>query len=60
MGQDPTVYAFETGNELSGPIFRDMNIPIEWTTDIAVSASIPLPKKKNNRLVIVDVKLTIT
>jgi mannan endo-1,4-beta-mannosidase len=35
--EDPTIYAFETGNELSGPIFRDMNVPNAWTTEIAVS-----------------------
>ncbi|KAK2765501.1 hypothetical protein FQN54_008355 [Arachnomyces sp. PD_36] len=32
--EDPTVFAFETGNELSGPIFGDMDVPIEWTSDI--------------------------
>lgn len=35
--EDATVFAYETGNELSGPVFRDMNIPNEWTTEIAVS-----------------------
>ena len=35
--EDPTVYAFETGNELSGPIFGDMNIPIPWIVEISVS-----------------------
>lgn len=41
---DATIYAYETGNELSGPIFRDMNIPNEWTTDIAVSYK-PTPRQ---------------
>lgn len=36
---DATVFAYETGNELSGPTFRDMNIPNEWTTEIAVSTA---------------------
>ena len=34
--QDPTVYAFETGNELGGPHFRDMNVPIPWIVEISV------------------------
>jgi mannan endo-1,4-beta-mannosidase len=38
--EDPTIYAFETGNELSGPIFGDMNVPNSWTTEIAVSNSL--------------------
>ncbi|KAK2589948.1 hypothetical protein QQS21_012370 [Conoideocrella luteorostrata] len=43
--QDPTIFAFETGNELSGPIFRDMNIPIPWTTDIARFVKSLAPQK---------------
>jgi len=34
---DATIFAYETGNELSGPIFRDMNVPNEWTVEISVS-----------------------
>jgi len=33
--QDPTIFAYETGNELGGPIFGDMNVPVEWTNEIA-------------------------
>ena len=32
---DPTVFAFETGNELGGPIFGDRDVPNSWTSDIA-------------------------
>lgn len=34
-GEDPTVFAVETGNELGGPVFGDMDVPVEWTRDIA-------------------------
>ena len=33
---DPTIYAYESGNELSGPVFGDMDVPVEWTREIAV------------------------
>jgi mannan endo-1,4-beta-mannosidase len=35
MAEDPTVAIIETGNELSGPDFGDMYIPISWTQVIA-------------------------
>ncbi|GJN89919.1 hypothetical protein Rhopal_002908-T1 [Rhodotorula paludigena] len=35
LAQDPTVLAFETGNELSGWTGRDYPPPVEWTTAIA-------------------------
>ena len=34
--EDPTIFAYETGNELGGPIFGDKNVPRKWTADIAV------------------------
>lgn len=34
-GEDPTVFAVETGNELGGPVFGDMDVPVEWTRDVA-------------------------
>lgn len=34
--EDPTIFAYETGNELGGPIFGDMWVPNEWTEQIAV------------------------
>lgn len=33
--EDPTIFAYETGNELSGPVFGDMDVPVEWVRDIA-------------------------
>lgn len=33
--EDPTIFAYETGNELGGPIFGDMWVPNEWTEQIA-------------------------
>lgn len=31
---DPTIFAYETGNELSGPVFGDKAVPANWTQDI--------------------------
>jgi mannan endo-1,4-beta-mannosidase len=33
--EDPTIAMFETGNELSGPKFGDMDVPVQWTRDMA-------------------------
>lgn len=33
--EDPTIFAYETGNELGGPVFGDMDVPVEWVRDIA-------------------------
>ncbi|KAL9621248.1 MAG: hypothetical protein Q9160_004269 [Pyrenula sp. 1 TL-2023] len=33
--EDPTVFAFETGNELGGPVFGDQDVPVSWTQEIA-------------------------
>ncbi|KAI1118892.1 glycoside hydrolase superfamily [Nemania sp. NC0429] len=33
--EDPTIFAYETGNELLGPIWGDMNCPAHWLEDIA-------------------------
>lgn len=33
--QDPTIFAYETGNELGGPVFGDMDVPVEWLREIA-------------------------
>ncbi|KAF2463129.1 glycoside hydrolase [Lindgomyces ingoldianus] len=32
--EDPTIFAYETGNELGGPTFGDKNVPVEWTKEI--------------------------
>ena len=33
--EDPTIFAYETGNELGGPVFGDEDVPVEWTTEIS-------------------------
>ncbi|KAK4095589.1 CAZyme family GH5 [Purpureocillium lilacinum] len=42
---DATIFAYETGNELSGPTFRDMNVPNEWTVEISQFVKSLAPKK---------------
>ena len=32
--EDPTIFAYETGNELGGPVFGDKDVPAEWTDEI--------------------------
>ncbi|KAI0404279.1 glycoside hydrolase superfamily [Xylaria palmicola] len=32
---DPTIFAYESGNELLGPVWGDMDCPAEWVADIA-------------------------
>ncbi|KAK4543707.1 hypothetical protein LTR36_005352 [Oleoguttula mirabilis] len=34
FAQDPTIFAYETGNELGGPIFGDEDVPVAWTDEI--------------------------
>jgi len=33
--EDPTIFAYETGNELSAVEFADHAVPVAWTTEIA-------------------------
>lgn len=33
--EDPTIFAFESGNELAGPVWGDMDVPAAWVEDIA-------------------------
>lgn len=33
--EDPTIMAYETGNELYGPIWGDMDVPAAWVQEIA-------------------------
>lgn len=33
--EDPTIFAYETGNELGGPIFGDKWVPNSWTSEIS-------------------------
>ncbi|KAI9880662.1 MAG: hypothetical protein M1830_001666 [Pleopsidium flavum] len=44
-GDDPTIFAYETGNELGGPIFGDQNVPVEWTSEISAFVKKLAPKK---------------
>ncbi|KAF2657529.1 glycoside hydrolase family 5 protein [Lophiostoma macrostomum CBS 122681] len=32
--EDPTIFAYETGNELGGPTFGDKDVPAVWTHEI--------------------------
>ncbi|KAF2813288.1 glycoside hydrolase [Mytilinidion resinicola] len=32
---DPTIFAYKTGNELGEPKFQAMNVPVAWTAEIA-------------------------
>lgn len=42
--EDPTIFAFETGNELGGPVFGDMDVPVSWTTEISAYIKQLAPK----------------
>ena len=33
---DPTIFAYETGNELGGPVFGDEDVPVAWTDEICL------------------------
>ncbi|KAK6865885.1 glycoside hydrolase [Apiospora arundinis] len=33
--EDPTIFAYETGNELLGPVWGDMDCPADWVADMA-------------------------
>jgi mannan endo-1,4-beta-mannosidase len=43
--EDPTIFAYETGNELGGPMFGDMDVPVEWTDEIATFVKSLAPEK---------------
>jgi mannan endo-1,4-beta-mannosidase len=43
--EDPTIFAFESGNELLGPIWGDMDCPTSWVTEIARHVKSLAPKK---------------
>lgn len=32
---DPTIFAYESGNELAGPVWGDMDVPAGWLGEIA-------------------------
>jgi len=33
--EDPTIFGYETGNELGGPVFGDQDVPVSWLAEIA-------------------------
>ena len=35
MAEDPTVFAIESGNEMLGPVWGDMNCPASWVQAVA-------------------------
>lgn len=43
--EDPTIFSFETGNELCGPVFGDMDVPVAWTEDILTFVKDLAPNK---------------
>ncbi|KAI8635191.1 glycoside hydrolase superfamily [Xylariaceae sp. FL1651] len=43
--EDPTIFAYESGNELFGPIWGDMNCPANWLKDIAQFVKSLAPQK---------------
>ncbi len=43
--EDPTIFAYETGNELSGPHFGDKDVSVAWTQEIAQYIKKLGPKK---------------
>lgn len=43
--QDPTIFAFETGNEMFGPKWGDMDVPATWVKDIAIYVKSLAPEK---------------
>ncbi|KAJ3574776.1 hypothetical protein NPX13_g4253 [Xylaria arbuscula] len=43
--EDPAIFAIETGNELLGPIWGDMDCPASWVKDIAAYIKRLAPRK---------------
>lgn len=42
---DPTIFAYETGNELEGPVSRDLDVPVAWVSEIGKLLKSLAPKK---------------
>lgn len=42
---DPTIFAYETGNELCGPVWGDMDVPATWVHEIGAYVKSLAPKK---------------
>jgi len=43
--EDPTIFAYETGNELCGPVWKDQDVPAEWVREIALHVKHLAPQK---------------
>ncbi|KAK4231816.1 putative mannan endo-1,4-beta-mannosidase P [Podospora fimiseda] len=43
--QDPTIFAIETGNELCGPIWGDMDVPADWVREFGRYVKSLAPEK---------------
>ncbi|KAK3329055.1 glycoside hydrolase [Apodospora peruviana] len=42
---DPTIFAYETGNELCGPVWGDLNVPASWVREIGQYVKSLAPRK---------------
>jgi len=42
---DPTIFAYETGNELLGPVWGDKDVPWEWVADMGRYVKSLAPRK---------------
>lgn len=42
---DPTIFAYETGNEMCGPVWGDMDVPASWVKEIGAYVKSLAPKK---------------
>lgn len=42
---DPTIFAYETGNELCGPVWGDLNVPATWVAEIGSHIKSLAPEK---------------
>jgi len=42
---DPTIFAYETGNELCGPVWKDQDVPVPWVREIGQFVKQLAPKK---------------
>ncbi len=42
---DPTIFAYETGNELCGPVWKDMDVPPSWISEIGQLVKELAPQK---------------
>jgi len=43
--EDPTIFAYETGNELCGPVWGDMDVPVAWLREIGAFVKALAPRK---------------